>query len=101
MVNFGGYEQKKEIINTKPEGMEVRTYCKQIGISYSSYYKWYKEFNGTNNEIKSTSFIDVTKLINEVSNDVIDLELSDITIHVSTDYNESHLLRLINTIKKL
>ena len=94
-------EKKKEIVTTKPEGMDVRAYCKQMGISYSSYYKWYKELYTSDSVVESVSFIDVTNLINETDNNVIDLELSDITIHVSPNYNESHLLRLINTIKKL
>ena len=94
-------EKKKEIISTKPESLDVRAYCKKIGIAYSTYYKWYKEINNIDTSNESTSFIDVTKLINEVSNDVIDIELSDITIHVKYDYCESHLLKLIRTLKRL
>lgn len=86
-------EKKKEIISTKPKSLDVRAYCKNIGVAYSTYYKWYKEINNIDTSKESTSFIDVTKLINEVSNDVIDIELSDITIHVKYDYFESHYLK--------
>lgn len=94
-------EEKKEIISTKPENLDVRVYCKKIGIAYSTYYKWYKEINDIETSKESTSFVDVTNLINEVSDDVIDIELSDITIHVKNDYSESHLLKLIRTLKRL
>lgn len=92
-------EKRKEIITSKPEDLDVRTYCKKIGIAYSTYYKWYNEFN-TLDEDKSSSFIDITKLVVE-GNTTIDLEISNITIHIKSDYSESHLIRLINTLKKL
>ena len=37
------FVRKKEIINSKPKDVNVRAYCENIGVSYSSYYKWIKE----------------------------------------------------------
>ncbi len=43
-------ERKKEIIVSKPNNIYVRTYCNNIDIAYSSYYKWIKEINQNFNE---------------------------------------------------
>ena len=92
-------EKKKEIINSKPKDVNVRAYCENIGVSYSSYYKWRNEIlSYCNNEEKV--FLDVTNIINEVDN-IIDLEISNVIVHVSNCYDENHLLKIINTLRKL
>ena len=93
-------EKKKEIINSKPKNVNVRAYCENIGVSYSSYYKWIKEITSYCNA-NEKAFVDVTDIINEANDTTIDLEVSNITIHVSNCYDENHLLKIINTLKKL
>lgn len=89
-------EQKKEVISSKPDNVDVKTYCDNIGIAYSSYYKWRNEI-----ALSDKVFVDVTNVINEENNNFIDLEISNTIIHVSNDYDESHLLKILNTLKKI
>lgn len=92
-------EKRIEIVEAKPVDMDVRTYCKNVGIAYSTYYKWYKDLN---DKSKDTTFVDVTELVSECENiSTIKLEISNISIHVNTNYNENHLLNVIRTLKKL
>ena len=93
-------EKKKEIINSKPKDVNVRAYCENICVSYSSYYKWIKEITSYYNANEKV-FVDVTDIINEANDTTIDLEVSNITIHVSNCYDENHLLKIINTLRKL
>ncbi len=46
-------------------------------------------------------FVDVNDMVNEISSTTIDLEVSNIVIHVSNYYDENHLLKILNTLKKL
>ena len=91
-------EERKEIVLAKPGNVDVRTYCETVGIAYPTYYKWKKEFNTVETDV---NIIDVTTLLSKDETNTIDLEISDITIHVNSDYNEAHLLSIIKSIKKL
>lgn len=91
-------DKRKEIVEGKPDDIDVRNYCKEIGIAYSTYYKWYKDLNSPS---KDASFVDVTKLVNECNSSSIKLEISDIIIHINNNYDENHLLNVIRTLKKL
>lgn len=93
-------ERKREIIASKPNNVDVRTYCDSIDIAYSSYYKWIREINQDFSENKKM-FVDVNDMVNEISSTTIDLEVSNIVIHVSNYYDENHLLKILNTLKKL
>ena len=50
-------DKRKEIVEGKPDDIDVRNYCKEIGIAYSTYYKWYNDLNSPS---KDASFVDVT-----------------------------------------
>jgi len=91
-------EKRNELIEAKPADMNVRTYCGTIGISYATYYKWYKEYHSTHNQ---SSFIDVTNLVSDSDPTSLDLEINNITIHVKNDYDENHLLCVLRSLKKL
>ncbi len=91
-------EERKEIISAKPSNVNVETYCKTVGIAYPTYYKWKKELNAVETDL---NIVDVTSLLSKNETNTIDLEISDITIHVNSDYNEAHLLSIIKSIKKL
>lgn len=46
-------------------------------------------------------FVDVTDMVTEIPSTTIDLEVSNIIIHVSNYYDENHLLNILNTLRKL
>lgn len=91
-------EKRKEIITGRPANMDIRTYCNNVGISYSTYYKWYKDLSDKSKDI---TLVDVTELVNDCDASSIKLEISNISIHINTNYNENHLLNVIRTLKKL
>lgn len=91
-------EKKKEFIESKPCDKDVREYCKEIGISYSSYYKWLKELNYNDNTTANNNFVEITPTINS---SIIDIEINGVIIHVNSNYDSISLLKLINTLKLL
>lgn len=84
-------EEKRKIINGKTVDLNVEEYCKRVGIGSSTYYKWLKD----NNE-----FVDITKALNS-SNSSLNIEVSGVNISVTSNYDESLLLRLVRTLNKL
>lgn len=91
-------EEKKNILSGLPANTKIDEYCKEIGIHPSTYYQWKRDFD---NQTAETSFLDVTKLVNECNSSSIKLEISDISIHINNNYDENHLLNVIRTLKKL
>ena len=89
-------EKKKEIINGKPDNMDVEEYCAKVGIGKSSYYKWLKLFDESNNE---SSFIDLSSIQDKES--IIDIEVNGITIHIHESFDSKHLSNVIKTLKLL
>ena len=89
-------EKKKEIINGKPDNMDVEEYCVKVGIGKSSYYKWLKLFDESNNE---SSFIDLSSIQDKES--IIDIEVNGITIHIHESFDSKHLSNVIKTLKLL
>lgn len=88
-------EEKQKIINGKTVDLNVEEYCKRVGIGSSTYYKWLKDFRCNNNE-----FVDITKALNS-SNSSLNIEVSGVNISVTSNYDESLLLRLVRTLNKL
>lgn len=95
-------EQKRNIINNYKGEQSVREYLKSLPISNSTFYKWAKLYG--NNQIvskeKRTNFIDATAILNE-SVAYIELNVKDVLIKITDEYNEVLLLKVIKSINKL
>lgn len=94
-------EQKIEIVNKYNEG-SLKAYAESVGISRTTFSKWRKKYN-----VAKTSDIAIVDITDNVKNtrtetsSLISLCINGITINISDDYDESLLIKVLRSIKKI
>lgn len=88
-------EEKLEFVNGyKTFNGSVEEYAALHNISKTSYYTWVKQFD--------KSFIELQpSLFDEQINKVITLSINDVNINVDKNYDETLLLNVIRSLKKI
>lgn len=91
-------EFKDSVLTDYKNGIEskIEDYLITKGISKTTFYKWIKEIDND----KPNLFIDITQSINNCSSNLL-ISINDININIDNNYDESLLLKLLRTIKKL
>lgn len=86
-------KEKQKIIKGYIEGENISKYCSSVNISESTFYKWKKLF-------LEPTFIEIVDE-KKIASSSISINVNNAIITVDSNYDESLLIKVINSLQKL
>ena len=86
--------------------MSIKKYCEQHNVKEYQFYYWQKKFKQNQPSkhqpsIKTPTFIEVKTDKSRPVFEELSIEISGIKIHVPTEFNASHLRKILKVIKNI